>query len=173
MCVSQENSACTGESIHSQKTKEKISNSILDHQIHNKRFKKVRNFKSPIDKRHELTPHVKTQLTPGIPKFSKKNKSQMYLAIGNVACECNWFSISYWAAVVILNDVMVDLQLALQTDRSGIVDRSKIRREQANSRYRTQSFKSIGSLYFDSRKDNTRTLVNKKWFDPLKNTLLR
>ncbi|CAG4988526.1 unnamed protein product [Parnassius apollo] len=94
--------------------------------------------------------------TPPPPKKKKLNLSSLALA-------CDRTGVSDRAAAIIASSVLKDVGIISTKDPSGVIDRSKLRRERTKVRSSLQDAdrnKIIRGIYFDGRKD--KSLVNIK-----------
>lgn len=86
----------------------------------------------------------------------KQSTPQMRMNLNNVALISDRFGISDRGAAALSSAVLKDFSLVSDSDRSKIIDRSKIRRERSKLRNHLLSIHSteIEGLYFDGRKIN-------------------
>lgn len=80
-----------------------------------------------------------------------------------MAKTCDRFGISDRSAALVVSATLQDLGLIQNEDKTRVVDRSKIRRERLKVRRQLQCtpLGRFSGLYFDGRKDRTRTKIKK------------
>lgn len=94
------------------------------------------------------------------------SSSQMRSPLHSVARECDRHGVSDRVAASIVSAAFRDVGLIDDSDRTSIVDRSKIRRERSRSRLMASDSATsdpLVALYFDGRKD--KTIIQEKVID--------
>lgn len=90
--------------------------------------------------------------------------TQMRSSLSNLARECDRHGVSDRCAAALATAVLQDVGLVKGNDCSMVIDRSKVRRERKRKRKELQSTslkKRLFGIYFDGRKDKTRTQVKR------------
>ena len=90
--------------------------------------------------------------------------TQMRSPLSNLARECDQHGVSERCAEALASAVMQDVGLVKGNDCSMVIDRSNVRRERKRKRKELQSSsvkKRLCGIYFDGRKDKTRTQVKR------------
>ena len=90
-------------------------------------------------------------------------KVQMRLYLSNLARECDRHGVSDRCAASLASAFLQDEGMVNMNDKSKVIDKNKIRRERIKVRRQERlNFSSkICGLYFDDRKDKTRSQVKK------------
>lgn len=89
---------------------------------------------------------------------------QMRSPLSNLARECDRHGVSDRCAAALATAVLQDVGLVTGNDCAMVIDRSKVRRERKRKRKELQSTslkKRLCGIYFDGRKDKTRTQVKR------------
>lgn len=97
---------------------------------------------------------------PFAPSTKKKR-----LNLPSLALACDRTGVSNRAAAVIASSVLKDVGIISSNDTSGVIDRSKLRRERTKVRSALQNAdrdKIICSIYFDGRKDKTLVSIQEE-----------
>lgn len=83
----------------------------------------------------------------------------------SLALACDRTGVSDRAAAIIASSVLKDVGIISSNDPSGVIDRSKLRRERAKVRSTLQEAnrnKIIRCMYFDGKKDTTSVIIQKE-----------
>lgn len=83
----------------------------------------------------------------------------------SLALACDRTGVSDRAAAIIASSVLKDVGIISSNDPSGVIDRSKLRRERAKVRSTLQEGnrnKIIRGMYFDGKKDTTSVIIQKE-----------
>lgn len=105
----------------------------------------------------EASSPVKIPFTPP----TKKKR----LNLPSLALACDRTGVSDRAAAIIASSVLKDVGIISSNDTSGVIDRSKLRRERTKVRSALQNAdrdKIIYGIYFDGRKDKTLVSIQKE-----------
>jgi hypothetical protein len=91
------------------------------------------------------------------------SKGQMRQKLSTFSRECDRHGVSDRAAASLSSALMQDLGLVCETNTEKVIDRNKVRRERERHRKELQANISaeVQGLYFDGRKDKTRTQTKK------------
>lgn len=89
--------------------------------------------------------------------------TQESISLPNVARVCDRYGVSDRCAASIVTATLQDVGLVTATDTSLVIDRSKLRRSRKKIRksLKSEMCDAVKGLYFDGRKDHTRTQIKK------------
>ncbi|CAG9792722.1 unnamed protein product [Diatraea saccharalis] len=99
-----------------------------------------------------------------IPSTTPPAKKKRF-SLPSLALACDRTGVSDRAAAIIASSVLKDVGIVSSNDASGVIDRSKLRRERTKVRTTLQNAdrdKIITGIYFDGRKDKTLVSVQKE-----------